>query len=295
METGKNLILITGATGHQGGAVAHELLAKGHKVRALTRHPEGPAAQALAKRGAEIAQGDLDDAASIERALAGAWGVFSVQNTWEAGVEQEEVQGKGLAEIARRTGVQHFVYTSVSSAQHKTGIPHFENKGRIEETIRSLGFPSYTIIRPVFFMENFAGPFFLPAIQQGHLAVALEPTTPLQMIAVADIGKHGARAFEQHAQLNGQAIDLAGDGLTMPEVAKLLSAAAGREIDFVRVPIEDVRAFSADYALMLEWFDRVGYSVEIAGLAKQSGIVPTPFAAWARGVKWSAEAAPSNA
>ena len=290
METGKNLILITGATGQQGGATARELLAKGHKVRAFTRHADSPAAQALAKLGAEIATGDLNDDASIERALAGAWGAYAVQNTWEAGVEKEEEQGKRFARLAKKAGIQHLVYASVASAQRKTGIPHFDNKWRVEETIRGLGFPSYVIIRPVFFMENLASPFFLPAIQQGHLAAALKPTTTLQMIAVADIGKYGARAFEQHAQLNGQAIDIAGDQLTMPETAKILSQCAGREITFVQAPIEEVRKFSADYAAMLEWFDKVGYDVDIPATAKAHGIPPTPFASWAGHIKWSAEA-----
>jgi len=290
METGKNLILITGATGQQGGAIAHELLARGHKIRAFTRNPDSAAAQALAKLGAEIAQGDLDDTASIERALAGAWGAYAVQNTWEAGVEKEEEQGKRFAQIARKAGIQHFVYSSVASAHRNTGIPHFDNKWRVEETIRRLGLPSYTILRPVFFMENLASPFFLPAIQQGQLAVAMLPTTTLQMIAVSDIGKYGARAFERHAELNGQALDIAGDQLTMPETAKILSRVAGRDITFVHVPIEEVRKFSADYAAMLEWFDKVGYDVDIPAMAKAHGITPTPFATWAGHVKWSAEA-----
>ena len=87
--------------------------------------------------------------------------MFAVQNTWEAGVEGEEEQGKRLATLAKEAGVQHFVYTSVGSADRQTGIPHFENKFRIEETVRSLGFPSYAIIRPIFFMENLPSPWFL--------------------------------------------------------------------------------------------------------------------------------------
>src|SRR4249920_287347 len=189
MERGKDLIVVTGATGHQGGATARELLAKGHKVRAMTRKPESPAAKELAKLGAEVVKGDLDDSASLERALAGAWGTYAVQNTWEAGVEREEQQGLRFADVARKAGIKHYVYASVASAHRHTGIPHFENKWRVEERVRSLGFPSYTIIRPVFFMENFFLPSLLPAIQQGQLAVALDPKTMLQMIAVSDIGK----------------------------------------------------------------------------------------------------------
>ncbi len=281
METGKNLIVVTGATGKQGGATARELLARGHKVRAMTRKPDSPAAREMAKLGAEVVAGDLDDAASLGRALAGAWGVFAVQNTWEAGVEREEEQGKRIAEIARRQGVQHYVYTSVGSAHRKTGIPHFDNKWRVEEKVRALGFPSYTVLRPVFFMENLLLPSFLPGIQQGQLAVALKPETVLQMIAVADIGKHGMWAFENHAALNGRAVDLAGDQATMPATAAILGKTMHREVKFVRLPIEEVRKFSMDFALMLEWFDRVGYNADIAKTSAESGIRPTPLATWA--------------
>ncbi|MGH7318219.1 MAG: NmrA/HSCARG family protein [Candidatus Rokuibacteriota bacterium] len=287
MATDKNLILVTGATGQQGGAVARELLARGHKVRAMTRKPDGPAAQALARLGADVVKGDLDDAESLKRAIQGAWGVFAVQNTWEAGVEKEEVQGKRMAEIAKQGGVQHFVYTSVGSAHRKTGIPHFDNKWRIEETVRRLGFPSHVIIRPVFFMDNFLSGWFKPGIDQGKLMIGLKPTTVLQMIAVSDVGKYGALAFEKHKELNRQEFDIAGDAHTMPETAKILSKATGRTITFEQVPIAEVRKASEDYALMLEWFDRVGYNVDIPALAKKYGIKPTSLAEWAAKVKWS--------
>ena len=286
MASDKPVILVTGATGQQGGATARELLARGHRVRALTRHPECGKARTLASRGAEVVAGDLDDAASLGRALKGVWGVFSVQNTWEAGVEREEEQGKRLAKLAREAGVGHFVYNSVGSAHRKTGIPHFDNKWRVEEAVRASRFPSYTIIRPVFFMENFASPWFLPSIQEGKLAMGIEPDTVLQMIAVADIGKYTLLAFERHEEMNGLEIDIAGDQHTMPETAGILGKTTGRKIEFVRVPIEEARKGSADYATMLEWFDRVGYDVDIAGLEQRFGIRPTRLAPWAGQQSW---------
>lgn len=282
----EHLILVTGATGHQGGAVARELLASGHRVRAMTRHPDSPAALEVARLGAELVTGDFDDAASLERAVAGAWGVFSVQNTWEVGVEREEVQGKRFAEVARRGGIQHFVYTSVASAHRKSGIPHFENKSRIEDTVRALGFPSHTILRPVFFMENLTSPNFLPAIQQGHLAISIRPDTVLQMIAVRDIGKYGLLAFERSTEMNRREIDIAGDQHTMPQVAEILGRAIGKPLAFVQPPIEEVRKMSPDFAAMLEWFDRVGYDVDIPSNARMSGIPPTSLSDWAASVHW---------
>ncbi len=288
MADSNRTVLVTGATGNQGGAVAHQLLSRGgYRVRAMTRKPDSEKARALKQAGAEVVTGDLNEEASLKKAMEGAWGVFAVQNTWEAGVEGEEEQGKRQAKVARDAGVQHYVYTSVGSAQRKTGIPHFENKWRIEETVRSLKFPSHVIIRPVWFMENFLGPWQKPAIDQGKLALAIKPGTRLQMIAVEDIGKYGRWAFDEAEKLNRREIDLAGDELPPAEIARAISKAAGHPVEFAPPPIEEIRKFSEDFAVMLEWFDRVGYDADIAGNARESGIRPTRFAEWAARQKWS--------
>ena len=287
MNAGSDVVLITGATGQQGGAVARELLTCGHRVKAMTRKPESAAAQAIGQLGAEVVQGDFDDSESLKRAFDGAWGVFAMQNTWEAGVQREEEQGKRVAQVAKDAQVHHFVYTSVASAHRETGIPHFDNKWRVEETVRELGFPSHVVIRPAFFMNNFLSPWFKPGIDDGKLYMALAPDTAVQMISVSDIGKYGCRAFEQHEALNGQAIDIAGDEVTMPEAAHILSDAIGHPVEFVPVPIEDVRKMSDDYAIMLEWFDAVGYDVDILGIAGTHGIQPLTLADWAAQANWN--------
>lgn len=284
MRKGTDLILVSGATGRQGGATASALLAAGHKVRIMTRHPEGEAARRLAKAGAEVVEADLNDAASLTKALAGAWGAFAVQDTWTAGVELEEEQGKRFAKLSRDAGVQHYVYASVADADRNTGIPHFENKFRVEQVVRELGFPSYTIVRPVFFMENFLQNDGREALEGGVLALGIKPTTSLQMIATRDIGAYALRAFEDHAALNGEAFDIAGDEMTLPEAAAVLSDVLGRTVTFQQVPIEQVRGWSEDLALMLEWFDAVGYDVDIAATAKRFGVRPTSFKEWVAAV-----------
>lgn len=271
-------ILITGATGQQGGATLKNLLGNGFELRALTRKPDSPAARQLAGLGVTVVEGNLDDAASLSRALKGIWGVLSVQNALEAGVEREEEQGKRLATLAREAGVRHFVYASAGSAHRATGIPHFESKWRIEQTVRSLNFPSHVILRPVFFMENLLSPWFLNG---DAMYVAMKPTTVLQMIAVEDVGRFHAGAFTDAERLNRREIDLAGDALTMPEAAKALSTGLGRTISFVPVPIEEVRKNSEDIATMLEWFDRVGFDVDIPMLEREFSIHGTRLAAWA--------------
>jgi uncharacterized protein YbjT (DUF2867 family) len=283
----KELVLVSGATGQQGGAIASELLDAGWPVRAMTRKPESEAARALAARGAEIVVADLNDERSLVRALDGAWGAVGVQNTWEAGVEQEEEQGKRFARAVKEAGTEHLLYQSVGSAHRETGIPHFDNKWRVEQTIAELGIPSWTVVRPAFFMENFTSPWFKPYIDQGSLAIGMKPETRLQMVAVRDIGRYGRAVIEQHERLNGRAIDIAGDELTGPETAAILSEVTGRPIAFYSVPIEQVRQGSMEFAVMLEWFDAVGYEADIEANSREFGVTPTRFREWAQGQNWS--------
>ena len=132
MNKKTDIILVSGATGNQGGAVARQLLADGYQVRALTRNPTGEKARGLTAQGAQLVKGDLDDPQSLKSALNGAWGAYAVQNNQEGGVALEEEQGIRFAEVARECGISHFVYSSVGSADRDTGIPHFDNKWRVE-------------------------------------------------------------------------------------------------------------------------------------------------------------------
>ncbi len=225
-------ILVTGATGHQGGAALRHLRQKGFPVRAVTRDPDKPKARALAAHATEIVRGDLLDVPSITRALDGVYGVYSVQN-WQDGAESEIRQGINLADAANRSEISHFVYSSVGSADKNTGIPHFDSKFKIEEHIRGTGL-RYTILRPVFFMENWLG--MRENIDKGTLALPLNPDTRFQMIAVDNIGEFVALAFEHSGHWQGRAVDIASDDLSMSEVAQAFSRASGREVQYQQVP-----------------------------------------------------------
>ena len=279
------LILVTGATGQQGGAVARSLLRQGQKVRVLTRNPDKAAA--LAKAGAEVVTGDLTNTADLHAALRGVHGVFAMSTPFEAGMDSEVKQGTMLADATKQAGVAQYVYTSVVSADRNTGIPHFETKWQVEQRIREIGLPA-TVLRPVWFMENFST--FFPPSAEGTLMLPLRPDTKLQMIALKDIGEFGAAPFLHPKEFIGQAIDLAGDTLTMPEVAAQLSRTKGRPIRFQQMPDDQVEAaMGHDLALMFRWFNEVGYSVDIPALRKRYGIPLTTFAeviataAWAKG------------
>lgn len=282
---GDRLILVTGATGSQGGATARELLGRGFRVRALTRNPAQSAAQALRGAGAEVVQGDLDDRTSVERALDGAYGVFSVQNFWETGYQREIDQGFALADAAKAAGVEHFVYSSVGSAHRNTGLSHFESKWKIEEHVRGSGL-SYTIFRPVWFMSNWEGPYLRPAILAGTLALPLDPDTNFQQIAVADVGAFAAEALEHPDAWLGRSVDLASDEGTVASIVETFSRVIGRPVVYQQVPWNDYRQAAGDeYHDMFRWFQDVGYDADIPALATE-GIAQTSFEAYLRSAGW---------
>jgi uncharacterized protein YbjT (DUF2867 family) len=232
-----------------------------------------------------LVQGDLDDRAAVDRALAGSYGAYSVQTFMDKGTAGEEAQGKAFADAAKAAGIQHFVYSSVGGAERHTGIPHFDSKWHIEEHIRHIGLPT-TVLRPVFFMENFKN-FFPPALENGVLTLrlAMQPARPLALIAVEDIGHFAALAFDDPQRHIGQALELAGDELTLPEVAAKMEQAWGRKVAFVELPIAAVRSYSEEMAAMFEWFNTDGYQPDIAGLRKlHPGLLN--FSAWLKKSGW---------
>ncbi|MBP1887623.1 NmrA/HSCARG family protein [Sinorhizobium mexicanum] len=286
--TTKRNVLVTGATGQQGGAVAHALLARGHRVKALTRKPDSDAARQLASAGAEVVGGDLGDPASIVKAARGVDAMYLMGNSYEAGTEEEIRQGIIAADAAKAAGVGHLIYSSVADADKKTGIPHFESKYRVEKHVAELGIP-YTISAPVAFMENIVAPWSIDALRQGTHAFAMPAHRRLQLVALADIGAFVAALVERGAHVFGTRFDIAGDELTGEEQADILSQAIGRPIHYQEVPIAKARQQSEDAALMFEWFDRVGYDADIAALRREFPEVHwLSFADWARAYDWSA-------
>jgi uncharacterized protein YbjT (DUF2867 family) len=294
--TTKRSVLVTGATGQQGGAVARALLSRGHRVNALTRKPDSDAARRLASAGADVVTGDLGDAASVMKAADGVDTMFLMGDSYEAGTEEEKRQGIIAADAAKAAGVGHLIYSSVADANKKTGIPHFESKYLVEKHVAELGTP-YTISAPVAFMENVVAPWSIGALLQGTYAFAMPPKRVLQLVALADIGAFVAALVERREKVFGKRFDIAGDELSGEEQANILSQALGRPISYQEIPIAAARQQSEDAALMFEWFDRVGYDADIAALRRDFPEVRWhSFADWAREFDWSIlERAPSAA
>jgi uncharacterized protein YbjT (DUF2867 family) len=266
MANSNQTILVTGATGNQGRTVARHLLQLGRfKVRAMVRDENKPAAQALKQAGAELVKGDFNDRASLDRAVEGAYGVFSIQDFRE-GAEVEISQGKAIADAAKASGIEHFVYSSVGSAERSTGIPHFDSKFQVEEYIRSIGLP-HTILRPVFFFYNYNG--MLPMVKNGTLPQPLSPDTKLQQLSEEDYGKMVAEVFERPADFANRAIEAASVEMTMPEIAAAFSRVLGRKVEYQQIPFEAFEQQAGEeVTLMYRWFENVGYSADFAQLKR---------------------------
>lgn len=292
MADGTGPVLVIGATGQQGGAVARELLARDRAVHAFVRDPAKAAARSLRAAGARLVIGDLDDPASLRNAMGDVHGVFLVLNMMTgphvtlAGVAAEERRGTLVAQIAKETRVAHLVYSSIHGAGLRTGIAHVDSKGHIEERIRALDLPA-TFLRPASFMDNFAT-YTRPQVIDGELVVglALRPTTRLSMTAIRDIGVFAAIAFDRPEDFLGPPVEVIGDQLTGPAIAETLGSACALPARFQRQPIEGLRAFDEEVAKMFEWFDeRAVAAPDFAALrADHPGLLT--LAAWARETGW---------
>ena len=284
--SGKLNVLVTGATGKQGGHLVRELLSRGHLVRALTRKPESPAAATLAERGVTIVPGGFDDQGSLESAARGVDTVFAMSTPFEGGDKKETREGINIVRAAAKVGVKHLVYTSVAGADRATGIPHFDSKFEVEKEIRRSGVP-FTIVAPVFFMENFLAEWMAPGIATGSIALALPATRRLQQIALSDIAQFTALVIERRESFLGKRIDIASDELTLATAAAAISEVSGRHIKYTALPIDTLRQLNEDQARMFEWFDRVGYDADVVGLRTLYPEVDWHrFSVWAREQRW---------
>ena len=262
------VILVTGATGKQGGAVTRHLMNDGWKVRALVRDPDKDKAQALRKQGAELARGDFYDRGSLDSALRGVYGAFSVQNFWlpDVGYEGEIKQGEHLADAAKGAGVEHFVYSSVGAAHRGMGQKHFESKWVVERYLEDIGL-LHTIIRPVGFMENIE--WSRAQISNGMLqSMGVRADKRTQLIAVEDIGAIVAILFSNRLEYLGRTLEIAGDELTESEKAEKLTEVVGRRVKLVQPQMPEGYTPDDEQIAGARFFDGEAYSADIDAVRK---------------------------
>jgi uncharacterized protein YbjT (DUF2867 family) len=266
-RSGSRLILVSGATGTQGGAVARALIERGFAVRGLTRNPDSERARALSALGAEMVRGDFEDTASLDAALAGTYGAYSVQQYRGIGVEAEIRQSKAFADAAKRAGVRHFVYSSVLFAHLGTRVPQFDSKVDIEEYIQSIGLP-YSFVRPASFMSNFEG--VRESAQAGVYRTPFPPNMARLHIAPGDIGRVVAEAFANPETWIGRDLNLAGQRISYADIAATMERVLGREVRYEQIPWEEYSSTATPMAVSREqWFMANPVPIDLDGLHRE--------------------------
>lgn len=253
-------IAVFGATGSQGGGLARAILedrSGSFALRAISRNPDSDASRALAEAGAEVVQADLDDRASLERALAGTWGAFCVTNFWEHFSPEKEIrQAENLAEAASQSGVRHVIWSTLEDTrawvplgddrmptlQENFKVPHFDAKGESNAYFTQAGVPT-TFLLTSFYWDNLVHLGMGPQKDhEGHLLLNLPMADKkLPGIAVEDIGRCAFGIFQNSEEYIGRTVGIAGGHLTGEEMAAGLSDALGEEVTYNALPFDVYR------------------------------------------------------
>ena len=278
-------VLVAGATGRQGSAIAQWLLANGHDVVALTRNLAHPGAMRLMRRGARLAWASFADRPAIEEAMQGCSACF-LMTTPDAGVDFEVEAGTTMAEAAAAAGVPHVVYSSVPAAARATGIAHYDSKRAVERRLVELQVP-HTVVAPAFFMDNFVRGWHLDRFREGRLVLPYPPGRKLQQLAIADLARFVTLVLEQRETFLGQRIAIAGDDLTGIEMAATLARVIGRPIVYEEQPLAAAWASDTILAGTFEHLQRTEPAVDVSALRARYDIGWHTLDGWARQQPWA--------
>ncbi|MET7772556.1 NmrA family NAD(P)-binding protein [Nocardia sp. NPDC005366] len=289
-------VLVTGATGAQGGAVIDALLEAGRPVHALVRDPESESALGLAERGVRLHRGDFDDKDALRAAVSCAEAVFSMQMPpHPKDPDRERRAADHLITAAVDAGVRTVVHTSVARAdEHEQFAGWNENrwwplywtsKAAANDLVRSSSLPHRIILKPAFMMDNFMPPkvaMMFATLANGEITTAMDPETRLDLIAAADIGKVAAEVFADPVRFDGREIPLAGESLTMTEVAAVLSDITGSAVKARHLSAADAVAAGSPAGVVQnqQWLNVEGYRVD-RSIAAQWGFGLQTFTGWA--------------
>ncbi len=294
----KQIIAVVGGTGAQGGGVVEALLDRGRfGVRVLTRNPEGERAKALAERGVEVVQADLNAPETLPAAFSGTYGAFVVTNFWDPATgTSEHEQGKAAVRAAKEAGVEHYVWSTLPNSKEISGgklaVHHFTGKALVDPEVTAAGFKHHTFVEPPMYFQNLTGALAPQPIEGGAMGWAL-PIDPakrgIHVGDVSELGKLVARVFEQPDRVGqGQHLALASEMLSWNDLVETLNA-QGHDLRVVQVPAQAYDGFfpgASEMREMFQWFEGYTYFGPDAEqkLALANQVYPdgfTPFATWA--------------
>jgi uncharacterized protein YbjT (DUF2867 family) len=270
-DSKKPLIAVLGATGNQGGSVVEALLKQGkYRIRAITRNAKGDAAKALAAKGVEIAEAEIQDKKKLVAAFTGAWGVFSVTQFWDPEVMKnpdiEFERGKISVDAAVEAKVSVFIWSGLCNSDGESNkkwhVPHFTNKWRVEEYARSQKSLECVFVYAGFYAQNFQG--FMPPqkAEDGTciFALPMRADVGLPIFDVADTGRVVAPIFADHKKWVNKIVPMAGEYITMPQIASTFGCVTGQKAKFMQLKLEDFGAKAGEEMKnMFGWFNTNGY------------------------------------
>lgn len=282
-EVGSGPVLVIDVNGVRGNSAAHALLRAGYRVRGWSHARNSETALALEQQGAEIVGGLPDTPEALRLAMTGITALVLAGSPMESGLPSESRLGERIIQVAVAMHVPYVVMLSIAGAEQHTGIPQFETKGAIEQSLHLSGLP-YTILAPTFLMENLLTVNILAQLRQGRLSLPLDPDRRLQVLAAHDLGAFVLLALSRRETLVHQRIVLTSDEVTGRQMAASLTHRIGRTMEYQVRPIEQVRAWNPDYAQMFEWLNRIGFNGDVEALRNR-----WPEVGWRRFDTWAAE------
>ncbi|WP_458683495.1 NmrA family NAD(P)-binding protein [Prescottella equi] len=276
-------VLVTGATGMQGGAVARALARAGASVSALVRDPNSASAEKLDRAGIRLQTGDLDDYPSLLTACEGHEVVFSVQAASSpSNPRAEQDQADNLIHAARESDISQFVHSSVSGTGWRESHPnansggtesYWDSKEAVESAVRRAGFPSWTILKPAFFMDNLIEPkvsHMFPLINKGEILVACRIDTNLAMVSAEEFGEVVAAIAADPARFSEAEIELSSESLTFGQIASTYSSVTGTSVvaSSNSPDVIEQRLGTRSWSGMQIWLESVGYPARPEHAAK---------------------------
>ena len=285
----KKTILVTSATGAQGGSVARALLNNpSFAVKALTRNATSPKALALQDAGAEIITGDLSDINSLLLAMKGCYGVFGVTNFWEH-YTNEYQQGKNLVDAVKESGIQHFVFSTLANYHElsagQLSVPHCDLKASLQTYCKQLGIPA-SFVQISFYYENFLTFFPFQKETNGHYYFGFpQGNTPLASISVEDYGGIVNTVFDHPADYIERTVRAVGADYTCDEYAAIFTEVLQQPVHYRYIPRDKYAAFdfpgAEELANMFE-VQRLYITDHLADKIESYGLNPAiqPFRNW---------------
>jgi uncharacterized protein YbjT (DUF2867 family) len=188
--------------------------------------------------------------------------------------------GANIVDAAEAAGLEHVVYVSVAGADRRTDVPLFESKRQVEEYLSQSSLP-FTIIAPVYFMDNLWNPWNLPVLAAGRFPSPIPPARKLQQIPLGNVIDFAAYALGRRDEFIGRRVEIASDDLSALEAVEVVADLTGRRLEV------DTRVNGGPLPLFW-WLDRVGYTIELNDLRERfPDIHRRRFRAWAQTQDWS--------